>query len=104
MARPHAVLSNDAKQDIDDLFAWLAADSGVGRAEVVLQRIFTTIERVAAMPRIGRVRHDLDGKPRSFSVWPWLIVYEPLPTGQGVHVWRIMDGRRDIPRQVKAAP
>ena len=101
MARSHAAFSNDAKQDIDDLFAWIAGDSGVWRAELILGRIFATIDRLAAMPRIGRVRDDLDGKPRSFSVWPWVIVSEPLSTGPGIVVWRVIDGRRDLPRHIR---
>jgi len=51
------------------------------------------------MPRIGRVRRDLDGAPRTFSVWPWLIVYEP--SSSAIVVWRIIDGRRDLPRHVR---
>jgi plasmid stabilization system protein ParE len=53
------------------------------------------------MPRIGRARDDLDGKPRTFAVWPWVIVYEPLRRGRGIIVWRIIDGRRDLPRHIR---
>jgi plasmid stabilization system protein ParE len=66
----------------------------------VLRRIEQTIGLVATMPRIGRVRHDLDGQPHTFAIWPWLIVYEPLPTGNGIVVWRVIDGRRDLPEEV----
>jgi plasmid stabilization system protein ParE len=45
------------------------------------------------MPRIGRVRHDLDGEPRTFAIWPWAIAYKPLPAIRGIAVWRIVDGR-----------
>ena len=97
MARPQIVLSREAERDLDALFDWITIDSGVDRASAILRRIEDTLELLAATPRIGRVRHDLDGQPRSFSVWPWVIFYEPLATGGGVSVWRIVDGRRDLP-------
>jgi len=101
MPRSRIVLSLDAERDLDALFDWIARDSGVDRAEAILRRIDETLELVATMPRIGRVRHDLDGEPRTFAVWPWVIVYEPLSTGQGIVVWRVIDGRRDLPRHIR---
>jgi toxin ParE1/3/4 len=101
MPRRQIVLSLDAEHDLDSLFNWVARDSGVDRAEVILRRIEETLHRLADMPRIGRVRRDLEGEPRTFAVWPWLIIYEPLSAGRGVVVWRIVDGRRDLPRHVR---
>lgn len=83
MARPPIVLSLDAERDLDALYDWIARDSGVDRAEAILRRIDETLELVAAMPR---VRHDLEGEPRTFAVWPWVIVYEPRSPGEGVVV------------------
>jgi plasmid stabilization system protein ParE len=97
MAPPRLVLSLSAERDLDALFDWIARDSGVNRAEAILRHIGETLERLAAMPRIGRVRHELDGEPRTFAVWPWVIVYEPLSDEAGVVVWRVLDGRRDLP-------
>ena len=98
VARPQIVLSREAERDLDALFDWIAIDSGVDRASAILRRLEETLDLLAATPRIGRVRHDLDGQPRTFSVWPWVIVYEPLVSGTGVAVWRIVDGRRDLPQ------
>lgn len=100
MARPRIVLSRDAECDLDALFDWIARDSGVDRAESVLREIDETLGLLAAAPRIGRVRRDLDGEPRTFAVWPWVIVYEPA--GEGIVVWRVMDGRRDLPRHIRS--
>lgn len=100
MARPQIVLSLTAERDLTSLFDWIAADSGVERAEAILRRIEHTLELVAAMPRIGRVRYDLDGEPRTFTVWPWIVIYEPLPQDDGIVVWRVVDGRRDLPKEV----
>ena len=100
MLGPKVVLTLAAERDLDALFTWITDDSGPDRAEAVLRRIEHTVEQVAAMPRIGRLRRDLDGAPRTFAAWPWIIVYEPLPTGEGVVIWRVVDGRRDLPNEV----
>ncbi len=100
MARSRVVLSLDAERDLDALFEWIVIDSGVDRAEAVLMRIDQTLDVLAATPRIGRIRRDLDGEPRTFAVWPWVIVYEPQAGSPGIVVWRIIDGRRDLPRHV----
>ena len=99
MPRSSIVLTRDAEGDLDALFEWIAIDSGVDRAEAILRRIEETLSLLADLPRIGRIRHDLDGAPRTFSVWPWLIVYEP--SSSGIVVWRIIDGRRDLPRHIR---
>lgn len=101
MAQSRIVLSLDAERDLDSLFDWIAEDSGVDRAEAILRRIDETLQLLAGMPRVGRIRSDLDGEPRTFAVWPWIIVYEPLSTGQGIVVWRVVDGRRDLPRHIR---
>jgi toxin ParE1/3/4 len=45
---------------------------------------------------LGRRRFDFKGDPYSFTVAPWLIIYEPLPDGVGIYILRILDSRRDI--------
>jgi plasmid stabilization system protein ParE len=45
---------------------------------------------------MGRVRTEIVGHPRSFSVKPWVIFYEPMEDRRGVLVTRLVDGRRDI--------
>jgi plasmid stabilization system protein ParE len=94
--QPRIVKSLDADRDLDALFDYIACDSGVDRAEAILRRIDETLFNLAVMPRIGRIRHDLEGAPRVFSVWPWLILYEPLTAGTG-----IVDGRRDLTKPLE---
>jgi plasmid stabilization system protein ParE len=50
---------------------------------------------------IGRKRTDLRGGPRSFPVRPYTIIYAPLPERDGIFVWRVMHGARDLKRIVK---
>ena len=98
---PRLVLSLEAERDLDELFDWIARDSSVERADAVISRIGETLDLLTDMPLIGRVRRDLDGDPRSFAVWPWVIIYEPLAAQLGIAVWRVIDGRRDVPRHVR---
>jgi plasmid stabilization system protein ParE len=85
-----------AREDLLDLFALVAEETGSERAELVLHRIHTVIAALADWPGIGRRRSDLDGTPRTFAVPPWLIVYEAQPGERGIFVWRVVDGRRDL--------
>ena len=101
---PRIVKLHDAERDLSELFDYIAADSGNDRAEAVLRRIHQTLANLALFPRIGRVRDDLDGSPRTFAIWPWLIVYEPAEDGRGIIVWRIVDGRRDLPKVILDRP
>jgi len=98
------VRSLDAERDLTDLFDTIAQDSGIDRAEAVLRRIQQTLDNLANFPRIGRIRRDLLGSPRSFSIWPWLVIYEPDGDGDSIVVWRVLDGRRDIPRTILGRP
>jgi plasmid stabilization system protein ParE len=94
------VKSLAAERDLADLFDCIAEDAGVERAETILRRIEQALHNLASWPLIGRVRPDLEGAPRVFSVWPWLIFYEPREDADGILVWRILDGRRDIPNVI----
>jgi toxin ParE1/3/4 len=101
LAQPPILKSLDAERDLKDLFDYVAGDSGVQRAELVLRRIGDTLTNLATWPFIGRIRPELDGAPRAFSIWPWIVIYEPQPDGRGIIVWRIVDGRRDLPRLIR---
>src|SRR5579872_1123573 len=94
MAQPPIAKSLDAERDLADLFDYIANDSGIERAELILRRIEATLIALARSPRIGRVHPELDGSPRVFAIWPWVIIYEPQADGDGIFVWRILDGRR----------
>jgi toxin ParE1/3/4 len=101
VAKRRYVLSLAADSDLDAIFSYLARQSGIDRAAAVFRRIDETLERLAASPSLGRVRDDLDGSPRSFVVLRWVVFYEPMESGDGIHVWRVVDGSRDIYDLVK---
>lgn len=91
------ILSVLAEDDLTGLFDLIATDSGIDRADAILSRIDETLLNLSEWPGIGRVRTDLNGAPRAFTIWPWIVLYEPLAEGDGILVWRIVDGRRDLP-------
>ena len=87
-----------AECDLEGIFDYIAAESGRSRALNVLNRLNGAMALLETSPRLGRVRTDLDGAPRSLSVKPWLIFYDVLADDSGVLILRIIDGRRDLSR------
>lgn len=67
MVRPLVIRSLAAERDLSALFDYIAQDSGVERAELVLRRLDEAISNLAASPLIGRVHPELDGSPRVFT-------------------------------------
>ncbi len=62
----------------------------------MLARIYGALEVLAFAPGIGRERAEFAGKPRSFAVRPYVIFYQPLADGEGILVWRIIHGARNL--------
>ncbi len=100
MPLPKVAFSKRANRDLDALYEWIVADSGVPRADAVMLRIDQILELIAGMPGMGRVRSVFDVTPQSYAVWPWTIFYRANPKGGGIQVLRILDGRRNIPRNL----
>ena len=96
MPGPRIERSLNARRDVKQLASWIARESGDDRAVAVSDRLETVFRRLARRPQLGRVRLDFEGEPRSFSVTPWVVVYEALDGGSGIHLLRILDSRRDI--------
>lgn len=96
MAGGSIQLSLAAERDLDDLFDHIEAESGGARADAAATRILTLLASLADLPGMGRIRRELDGEPRSFVVWPWIVLYEPLIVRPGIFVLRILDGRRHL--------
>jgi plasmid stabilization system protein ParE len=101
MAKRRYVLSRAADGDLGTIFSYLARQSGIDRANAVFDRIEEALALLVDSPLLGRVRDDLDGRPRSFAVLRRVIFYEPRETGDGIYVWRVVDGSRDLYRLIK---
>jgi plasmid stabilization system protein ParE len=85
-----------ADRDFDELFLWIMIDAGPNAAGAFARRIDRAVRNLARFPEMGRVRTELSGRPRSLSVNPWVIFYEPMEGRRGILVTRLVDGRRDI--------
>ena len=90
-----------ARIDIFEIWNYIAAENSPAVADAMLARITGALEVLASAPMIGRTRSDLRGNPRSFPVRPYTVIYEQLPEGDGIFVWRIVHGARNLRRIVK---
>lgn len=90
-----------AKIDIFEIWDYIARENSPMIADAMLARITGALEVLASAPMIGRKRTDLRGTPRSFPVRPYTVIYEPLPENDGILVWRVLHGARDLKRLVK---
>jgi toxin ParE1/3/4 len=99
---PRYRISPKARADLDEIWRYLAKESGIDRAERILEEIHRAITRLSAMPRMGHHRDDLpDETFRCWEVKSYLIIYKPRP--RPIRVARIVSGYRDL-RRVFAPP
>jgi toxin ParE1/3/4 len=88
------IRSASSGQDLDEIFARVAADNGLDVAVAQLERLEKSLGRLAAFPQLDRARRDLGENTFTLPVRPWVIIYD-LAEGD-VEVLRIVDGRRDL--------
>ena len=88
------VRSLRAGLDLDEIFAAVADDNGLGVAAAQMIRLEQALDRLMSFPRLGRARPDLGVTTYGLPVRPWVIIYD-LDEGD-VEVLRIVDGRRDL--------
>ena len=96
MAVPQVIYSPEARADLLAIETYIAVNDGDMRAELIIGRLDEAILNLAYMPGMGRLRRYLEPGVRAFAVSPWVIVYELLPSLDGIIVLRVIDGRRDL--------
>lgn len=79
-----------------ELALMIRIDTGPNAARKFARRFDRSIRNLADFPELGRLRPDVIGSPRSLSLHPWILFYEPLQDRKGIRVLRVIDGRRDI--------
>ena len=87
-------LTPKAAEGIESIWDYIADDSGVRRADKVVEDIFTAIEHLAEMPGMGHGREDLADE--TLLAWPvhsYLVVYRDRRPLEVVHV---VSGYRDL--------
>lgn len=69
------VLTPEARQDIIDIWKYIAEDS-VDSADRMLDRLYQGLRRLAEAPAIGHKREDLaDERHRFWPIYSYVIVY-----------------------------
>ncbi len=101
MAESRILLAAEARADLLDTWIYISRENAIVIADAFLARIHGALEILASAPLIGRRRPELTGRPRSIAVPPYVVFYEPLPEGDGILVWRVLHGARDLRRIVR---
>jgi toxin ParE1/3/4 len=88
------VLSERAKEDILEIWSYIAADS-VDAASVLVREIRSKLAALLETPYLGRVRSELGKDIRSLTVGNYLILYQAVKGG--IYVARVVHGARHLP-------
>lgn len=92
------ILSDAAKQDLADIFDYIAANDSVTRAEYVLAGIEKALAQLSQFPRRGNVPKELRvlgiADYREVHFKPYRMIYRVEQSV--VSVYCIADGRRDM--------
>ena len=87
------VLTAEARQDLDAIWQYIAAESEI-TADKVISEIIQRFPRLAEFPEMGRERTELAPSIRSFPVGRYVIFYR---SGElGIAIIRILHGSRDF--------
>ncbi len=88
-------LSDEAKQDLADIKAYLTKESGVHASRYVLKRIKEGMDFLSSTPGAGHMREDLtDADLKFWHVFSYLIIYKA--TTRPIGIVRVLHGSRDI--------
>ena len=88
------VLTESAKQDLDDIWFYLAEESGsIAPAERVIWKLHDKIVALAAYPGIGRACPDIDPEGRCAPMGNYVIYYRL--TARRIVITHVFHGKRD---------
>ncbi len=86
-----------ARQDLIEIWRYIAADSGESRADNYLRRLNDVITYVAQQPLMGRARPEIrEEGVRSLVAGSHVIFYRAL--ADGMELVRVIHGSQDIER------
>lgn len=88
---PRLTRSPRARQDLIDIWLWIAADSPTA-ADRFLAVIDEKLHLLAATPGLGPLRPDIAPDVRLFPVRRYLILYRE--TSDGIEIVRVVHGMR----------
>jgi toxin ParE1/3/4 len=92
-------LTEDAEQDLIDIYRYIALHDSLENADYVLDQLESLCSRLSELPDRGHVPPELDriGVTNYREVYfkPYRVIYETIR--QDVFIHSILDGRRDLP-------
>jgi toxin ParE1/3/4 len=97
--KPRLIIRPAALADLEDIAAWIGADSPASAARF-LEQCMSEFQQLASMPHMGRSRHFSNSRAAGIRSWiikgfpNHMIFYRPVE--QGVEVLHILHGARDI--------
>ncbi len=86
-------LTREAEADLDELWAFIAADSPEA-ADRMVDAVLKSSRLYVGFPNMGQNRDDLREGIRCFVVSPYVIFYRPIE--ETIEVLRILHGARDV--------
>jgi toxin ParE1/3/4 len=97
--KPYAVsLSDDAKNDLQEIYDYIAEHDAPAKADGVLDKLEALVESLNRFPERGAVTKELRDVGikdyREVYFKPYRVIYRVL--GTKVYVYLIVDGRRDM--------
>jgi toxin ParE1/3/4 len=93
VSQRRVVLSDDALEDLADIWTYIALDDP-SKATDYVQFVRSRIGLLVDYPAAGRDRDDVAPKVRSLTVSSHLVLYRVTPTE--IQVLRIVSGRRNL--------
>lgn len=86
-------LSDPARDDLDEIFAYISEDDESAALAIVI-RVLDLCSRLAAHPRMGRTRDELQEGLRSIPLGTFIVFYR-IWAGKVV-ITRVLHAARDI--------
>lgn len=96
MASSRVIRSDPAIADLDGIWDYLWREASPEIADFVIARLYEAMYRAAEAPDLHAPRTEYEGAPRRINLLNYAIFYDPLPDGDGIFVWRIIHGARDL--------
>ncbi|WP_340689060.1 type II toxin-antitoxin system RelE/ParE family toxin [Sphingomonas liriopis] len=87
------VRTPQARRDLDVMYDYIADRDPVA-ADALVDRIERKLGLLADNPRLGPSRIGAVGGLRTFTVPPYLLLYQPIRSG--IRLVRVLHGARDI--------
>ncbi len=91
-------LTKSAKQDLVEIYDWIAEHDSPAKAEYVLDRLSAAAERMCALPGSGSRPRELPigmkADYRQVFFKPYRVIYQIKSSGIVIHL--IADGRRNL--------